>query len=217
MRLGPQRYELVRSQSGFSVMLQPAHPARGPQAWQLDLHYVPAETNPRPRPLWECEYLELCFQPFRFQTADWHNLSGFGFGSGPDLDPILFNITLGNLLDGGHRCPRQSVFSDEITVNHLGGYHFRCQFSGSVCWDDREYDLEVDDEISFTEASVNVPVNSRDPLAAARAIAQREIQLADCAGHRLATADFRERKMFFSTLNQGHSVTLLTPWREQLA
>ena len=108
MRLGQQRYELVRSQSGFSVNLADANHVRGPQAWQLDLHYVPAETNPRPRPLWECEYLELCFQPFRYQTADWRELADFG--PGPDLDPILFNITLGNLLAGG-TVARASRFS----------------------------------------------------------------------------------------------------------
>lgn len=215
MRLGPQRYDLVRSQSGFQVTLNPTNPAHGAQAWQLDLHYVPAETNPQPRPLWECEYLELCFQPFRYQTADWRKLSGFG--PGPDLDPVLFNITLGNLLAGGYSCSRQSAFPDDITITHLGGYNFRCQFSGRVCWDDREYDLEVDDEISFTEASVDVPVNARDPLAAARAIAQRDIQLTDCAGHHLTLKDCREQKMFFHSLNQGHSVTLLTPWREHLA
>ena len=80
MRLGQQRYGLVRSQSGFQVTLNPTNPAYGPQAWQLDLHYVPAETNPQPRPFWECEYLELCFQPFRYQTADWRKLSDFGPG-----------------------------------------------------------------------------------------------------------------------------------------
>ena len=215
MRLGPHSYELVRSQSGFSVNLTRANDGRGPQVWQLDLHYVPAETNPRPRPLWQNEYLELCFQPFRFHTADWRELAGFG--SGPDLDPVLFNITLGNLLAGGDSCPRQSVFPDEITITHLAGYNFRCQFSGSVVWDDREYELEVDDEISFAEATVDVPVNSRDVLAAARAIARREIQLADCAGQHVALKDCREQRMFFSSLNQGHSVTLLTPWREQPA
>ena len=217
MRLGPQRYDLVRSQSGFSVVIHDANNMRGPQAWQLDLHYVPADTNPRPRPLWEGEYLELCFQPFRFQTADWRELAGFGFGPGADLNPILFNITLGNLLAGGHSCPRQSVFPAEITITHLAGYNFRCQFSGSVVWDDREYDLEVDDEIAFAEATVDVPVNSRDVLAAARAIARRNIQLADCAGQHITLKDCGEQKMFFRSLAQGHSVTLLTPWREPSA
>lgn len=215
MRLGPQRYDLVRSQSGFSATLHDSNHVRGPQAWQLDLHYVPADTNPRPRPLWEREYLELCFQPFRFQTADWRELAGFG--PGPDLDPILFNITLGNLLAGGHSCSRQPVCPEGITVTHLAGYNFRCQFSGSVLWDDREYELELDDEIAFTEATVDVPVNARDPLAAARAIARREIQLADCAGRHISLKDCSEQRMFFKSLNQGHAVTLLTPWRESPA
>ncbi len=215
MRLGQLCYDLVLSQSGFLVTLHDSNNVRGPQAWQLDLHYVPAATNPQPRPPGECEYLELCFQPFRYHTADWRELSGFG--PGPELDPILFNITLGNLLAGGHSCPRQSVFPGEITVTHLARYNFRCQFSGSVVWDDREYDLDVDDEISFTEATVEVPVNARDPLAAARAIARREIQLADCAGQHITLKDCREQKLFFGSLNQGHSVTLQTPWREQPA
>jgi len=215
MRLGPQCYELVRSQSGFSANLTDPNDVRGSQAWQLDLHYVPAAANPRPQPLWEREYLELCFQPFRYHTPDWRDLSAFG--PGPDLDAVLFNITLGNLLAGGFRCPRQSVYPDAITITHLAGYHFRCQFEGCVLWDDREYELEVDDEISFAEVTVDVPVNARDPLAAARAIARREIQLADCAGQHIAFKDCREQKMFFRSLNQGHSVTLLTPWRESLA
>jgi hypothetical protein len=215
LRIGSNQYELVRSQSGFMVTLHDSNHVSGPQAWQLDLHYVPAETNPRPRPLWQCEYLELCFQPFRYQTADWRELSGFG--PGPDLDPVLFNITLGNLLAGGDNCPRQSVCPGEITITHLAGYHFRCQFSGSVVWDDREYEMETDDEISFTQATVDVPVNARDTLAAARAIARREIQLADCAGQHVTLKDCREQKMFFHLLSQGHSVTLLTLWREQPA
>ena len=215
MRLGPQCYEIIRSQSGFSVNLADANHVRGPQAWQLDLHYVPAATNPQPRPLWQGEYLDLCFQPFRYQTADWRELAGFG--PGPDLDPVLFNVTLGNLLAGGANGPRQSVCPDEITITHLTGYHFRCQFRGSVLWDDREYELEVDDEISFAEATVDVPVNARDPLAAARAIARREIQLADVAGHHVTLKDCCEQRMFFRSLNQGHSVTLLTPWRESPA
>ena len=136
MRLGDRHYELVRSQSGFSVSLRSAQAARGPQAWQLDLHYVPAENNPQPRKLWETEYLELCFQPFRFQTADWRELSGFG--PGPELDPILFNITLGNLLDGGDSCQRSSVFPDEISVKYLGGFRFRCHFEGRITDDGKE-------------------------------------------------------------------------------
>jgi len=211
MHLGPQRYELVRSQSGFSVNLHDANHAYGPQAWQLNLHYVPADANSKPRPSWELEYLELCFQPFRYQTADWRELSNFG--PGPDLDHVLFNITLGNLLAGGYNCPRQSVYPDDITITHLTGYNFRCQFSGSVLWDDRDYELEVDDEIAFTEATVDVPVNARDLVAAARAIARREIQLADCAGQHLTLKDCGAQKLFFKSLSQGHSVTLLTPWR----
>jgi hypothetical protein len=203
MQLGEQRYELVRSQSGFSVNLNPAGHACGPQAWQLYLHYFPAADNPQPRPHWEQEYLELCFQPFRYQTADWRELADFG--PGPDLDPILFNITLGNLLAGGVHCPRTSVFPDEISVRHLGGYHFRCQFSGRVCWGEQDLDVEVDDEISFTQANVDVPVNARDPLAAACAIAQREIKLTDCAGHHVRLADCSEKKRFFKSLNYGHA------------
>jgi hypothetical protein len=152
MRIGDRHYEFVRSQSGFSVTLEPALSVRGPQAWRLDLHYVPADRNLEARPSWELEHLELCFQPFRYQTSDWRERSNFG--PGPDLDPILFNITLGNLLDGGFSCPRHAVFPEAITINHTGGYLFRCQFEGVVTRDGQELDLELEEEVPFFEMRI---------------------------------------------------------------
>ena len=215
MRLGDRHYELVRSQSGFSVSLRSAQAARGPQAWQLDLHFVPAENNPQPRKLWETEYLELCFQPFRFQTADWRELSGFG--PGPELDPILFNITLGNLLDGGDSCQRSSVFPDEISVKYLGGFRFRCHFEGRITDDGKEKELELDEEISFAEVTVSVPINAANIEAAAQAIARREIKLTEFAGSHLTRNNCSEVKHFFRSQEHGHRATLFTPWRSELA
>ena len=215
MRLGDRHYELVRSQSGFSVTLGPAQSARGPQAWQLDLHYVPAENNPQPRALWEVEHLELCFQPFRYQTADWRELSGFG--SGPDLDPILFNITLGNLLDGGINRPRLFVCPDEFSVKPLGGFRFRCHFEGHIMDDGKEQDLELDEEISFAQAGVSVPVNAADIEAAAQAIARREIRLAEFAGSHITRNDWRKEQNAAGPVEFSHRVTLFTPWRNELA
>jgi hypothetical protein len=215
MRLGDRRYELVRSQSGFSVTLGPARSARGPQAWQLDLHYVPAENNPQLRGLWELEHLELCCQPFHYQTADWRELSGFG--PGPELDPILFNITLGNLLGGGSHHPRHSVCPDEISIKPLGGFQFRCHFEGRLTRDGQEKDLELDEEISFAQVSVSVPVNAADIEAAAQAIARREIKLTEFAGSHITRNDWRKEQNAADPIEFSHHVTLFTPWRNELA
>src|ERR1035441_7684249 len=88
MRIGDRHYEFVRSQSGFSVTLEPALSVRGPQAWRLDLHYVPADRNLEARPSWELEHLELCFQPFRYQTSDWRERPNLGPGPPFPLVPF---------------------------------------------------------------------------------------------------------------------------------
>ena len=214
LTLGAGQYELIRSQSGFSVSLSPPQTARGPQAWQLDLHYVPTDRNPEPQPLWECEHLELCCQPFHYQTDDWRGLTHFGPA---DLDPILFNITLGNLLENQPTCTRHFVTPDEFTVQHLEGYRFRCQLEGRLHRDEECLALELDDEIHFAQATISVPVNAADPIATAQGLARRAIQLTEFAGSHLTRNDWRQTQGAAGPLEFAHRVTLYTPWRQQMA
>ncbi len=215
LRLGQKHYDYVRSQSGFFVTLGEPQDTRGNQAWQLDLHFVPADTNPEPRPAWQLEYLELCFQPFGFHTADWRELDNFG--PTEPLDPVLFNITLGNLLDGGYSCPRRSVFPEECSVKYLGGYLFRVRFAGAVIGDGEDVDLELEEEAAFVQFTTDAPVNAADPVAVAQAIAKREIKLTGFTGNHITRNDWRREQKAAGPIEFAHRVTLLTPWRESLA
>jgi hypothetical protein len=50
LRIGSNHYELVRAHSGFSATVQPRTDdvLRRNQIWQLEAHYIPAETNYAP-------------------------------------------------------------------------------------------------------------------------------------------------------------------------
>lgn len=219
LRIGSNTYELVRAYSGFFVWLEGQAPPADAQDWRLELHYVPSEQNPaRPDGLWE--YLRLTLHPFRFHTPDWHELGEFGILS-PDqeLDPVLNLSSVENLLARWHHKEEVwDVAPETLVIKPSSGYLFTCELDGSL-WRTREdgEDLHLLEEIPFAEAVVTVPINTADPVKAARAFAAREIKLHEMDGNRVTPPDWRRAKDPNAPLSNSHQVVLPTPWRKSLA
>jgi hypothetical protein len=175
---------------------------------------VPAATLPT-RDDGQWEYLRLTVQPFDFQANDWRELTGFRHVGAPDeLDPDLDYCTVENLLakyDGKEETHEVSL--DEIAVKPVDDYLFNVELAGIISYRGDEENLHLVEQLPFAEAILHVPINTTDPIAAARAKVAQAIGLKEIESARVVPADWRRKKDPAAPLASNHSIALTTRWR----
>lgn len=232
LRIGERIYELVQSQSGFRVILDPSETDDfWQQRWLFDAHYVPAAGDPGPPAgaLWE--YQRILINPLWLSISHWHDLTTYHPVDHGVNGFYPFAASLENLLQSraSHDEDNRIIYPDEFRVLRREGYLFHCEFEGAVNSQKEEPSGEQDeksaepaaaefqlrDEIPFTDVTVRVPINSTDPLAAARAIAARELGLTSIGRSHLRPYNPTPRRHFRTLGTDKHTVLLETPWRDQ--
>jgi hypothetical protein len=216
LRIGHRSYELVRPVSHFHVTIGGRRREATDQQWMLDAHYVPsAEDHGRENGDWE--YLRLTIHPFGFKVSDWRELAKFGVDLQEDgvPDPVLFHTNMENLL--AHHGERRrekchAVGPGMFKARASGGYLFTCEFDGAFEDDEGEKEFTLLDEIPFGSVTVHPAINVKDPVAAGRAIAAREIKLTEFEGSHVTPPDWRRGEKADAPLDSYHHVTLRTPW-----
>ena len=221
LRIGSRSYDLVRAHSGFFLWHGLQRHVEHLQRWRMEFHYVPSDQDPgRPDATWE--YLRLSMHPHDYCLADWRDLTGFRSRSfNEELNPLLNWTSLENLLSKSwfHKEELDNPCPENLTIRWNEGYLFTCELDGFLRRSDdaEEEDFHLLDQIPFAEATVEVPINAADPVATARAILAREIKLSECASSRITPHDWRREKDPNAQLSPSHHVSILTPWRQQLA
>ena len=213
LQIGSRSYRLVRAQSGLHVRLDPTEPGMREQEWRLDAHFVPADEDTGGELEAGWEYWRLHVNPFsRFRVEDWRELAR---GSFCEDEEIFFFVDLENLMERGLRTVEErGVRIGDFRITRREGYLFTCEMEGTVAGETdgaAEEEFRMEAEIPFATVWVQVPLNAGDPVAAARAIAARELKLGSVARHALRRYD-PERAGGYPRTNGKHSVTLETPW-----
>ena len=211
LRIGSRQYEIVRAQSGIAVELPQNDRWQRTQLWRLDAHYVPCEFNSGPLVAGQWEYLRVFLQTHSFAVKDWREFSTI---EEDDLPPM--GATLENLLANERVDKVWNIVIDRLEVKPVRDYLFHCKFEGVLEYDGNEENLELADDIPFTDVSLRVPINAADSVAAAQAMAARAIGPVEVSGSRVTPHDWRIREKAAGPLENGHSVTLETPWRNYL-
>ncbi len=186
LQIGPRSYDLVRGQSGFHLILDPSETSDfWQQRWLFHAHYVPNEADPGPASLpapWE--YLHLMINPLWLSLTDWRDLTTY---NPTDHDVGGFypcSATLSNLI-GTQRDGGETIDPGEFRIIRRQGYLFTCEFEGEIDSETPEETgeehLQLRDEIPFASITVRVPINSADPVTAARATAARALGLTEVA------------------------------------
>ncbi|HEY3663365.1 MAG TPA: hypothetical protein VGL24_09465, partial [Chthoniobacterales bacterium] len=187
LTLGSRSFRLVRPQSGFHVTLGDRQDlAVGDQWWRFEAHYVPADDDRGPGPVDTWEYWRLMISPMLFQTNDWRLLTEYAISEPADF-PFPAGSAENLLGGGGSRADALMLRPGELRVLRRDGFLFTCEFEGEIDLPagheggEEPVEFRLLDEIPFAGVSVHVPVNSADPVKAARALAAREIGLGETA------------------------------------
>lgn len=221
LQIGERTYDLVRNQSGFHLILDPGETSDfWQQRWSFDAHYIPSDTDPGPPPEAPWEYLRLSIQPLWLNLKDWRDLTTY--------NPTDYNVggfypasvTLENLLISSHlQGSNRPIDPGEFLIIQRNGYLFTCEFEGEIDLETpegtKEEHLQLRDEIPFATITVRVPINSADPVTAARAIAARELTFAEIARTHLTPYDSATAIRSRTLGRDKHNVLLETPWRSQ--
>ncbi len=219
LRIGFNHYELVRVHSGFSVTLtnKSDDAIKREQVWDLEAHYVPSEFRHTPREDGRPEYLRLSLRSEDYHVADWRELSGFGLDT--EDDSWFCWAKLENLIAGfPYKAENWRVIPGWLEVKRAGDCLFHCEFFGCrKLADGTEEELEFKDELPFREVTAYVPINAADPLAKAKEMAARMLQLTDIAQSRVQAYDPAKNSYLSLRINSHHCVTLQTPWRQEHA
>lgn len=222
LQIGSRTYQLVRSQSGLHVRLDPSTGGLWQQVWRFEAHFVPADEDAGPALDGSWEYWRLSVNPMGFyRTTDWRDLAQFVFAEDSVADQVTFNGNIENLIHLGVGSNElRDVFTGDFRFIRREGYLFTCEFDGEISAgkdDDAESvtgEFRMMVEIPFVEATVAVPLNAGDVLATAKGIAAREIGLHEMA--RTLVRPYDPKAWVPRSASRGtHHVTLETPWRVQ--
>lgn len=135
-----------------------------------------------------------------------------------------YAFSLENLLaerQGGPSGNVRTVYPGEFSILRREGYLFHCEFAGEIDPEGEERnddtereELTLRDAIPFASVTVRVPINSSDPVAAARALAARELHLTETRRACLRPYDPKTKFHSRTLGTDRHSVLLETPWRQ---
>ena len=189
------------------------------QVWRWEGQYVPDDADPGPAEFWQHEYWRVAVHPMSgLQVGDWRELAAGSLLE--EHDNRLFWPSFDNLLASpGEKSERAARMGDFVVLRRVR-YGFICQVDGDVeCGEEKDVASEpvrehwaLLDEFPLVSVEVGVPLNAADPVAAARAIAAREIGLTESVRATLRLYDPKGWVARFE--GQGkHTVTLETPWR----
>jgi hypothetical protein len=218
LRIGTNEYELVRVQSGFAVTLHSpdVDVLKRNQVWELVAHYAPHENRYTLRADGEPEFLRVVLQSEEYAVKDWRKLSGLGLDQ--EGDHWFGHAWIENLLVGHYDKEQWSLVPGWLDVELKHDYLFHCEFDGSrKLADGTEEDMEFKDDLPFKEVTAYAPINTADPVAAARAMAARTVGLTEFAESRVQPYDPQRKSHLSIRVNTHHIVTLQTPWRQHLA
>jgi hypothetical protein len=220
MRIGDRSFELVRGVSQFRVSIGGRKKKENEQAWMLDAHYVPSAED-YGREDGQPEYFRLTIHPFQFTVSDWRELSQLSEVHQEEhgKDPWLFHTDIENLVAKGRTSDEHlyMVAPGEFKCRHAGGYFFTCEFDGVFKDDEGEKEFTLLDQIPFGQVMLHPAINVKDPVAAGRVIAAREIKLTEFDQTRVTPPHWRREKYPEepnAPLDSYHYVTLRTPWRQ---
>ncbi len=201
--LAHRRYRLVRSQSGFHCVINPLTGQSWSQVWRIEAHFVPDDDDPGPPPWQVWEYLRLAINPLAFlQVKHWHELERIDFLADDDG---LFFMSLENLI-AGRSAPVLDVAVSEFRTIGRDGLNLTLEMEGEVVAPSEEEKAKRPGEhgipvgefklfaaLPLSSLVVAVPINSADPLAAAKGIAQRELGLSQIRAGKVKSFDPNRR------------------------
>lgn len=222
LRIGPRVFDLVRTQSGFHVTLDPQGAPRERQQWRVEAHFVPAEDDPGEDWAGDAygawEYWRLCVNLIMgFSVSHWHDLERASFMEDADGTEILCFPTWQNLIHlGASENQAQEVALGELRSIKREGLLFTVELDGEILAKKGETvhgDFSTMIELPLATARIAVPLNATDPLATAKAIAKRELGLTSFSRHRLRLHDPERPLSLKPHRNSKHWVTLETAWR----
>lgn len=219
LRIGNNRYQIVEMNSSLSVSLYPPGESAfsRQQVWELDAHFVPADTGYTPPSDDQPEYFQLWMRAENYQVKDFRKISNFGLHDESD-NPLLL-ATLHNRLAGNPS--EELAFSlDEFTLQQserLDDTDTEFLFDLHVKGvrrlpDGSELQLAVDTILPFKRITAYVPLNAPDPVKAAKAMAKKLLKLDQFAGSRVTPYNPAHYTSLISHINSHHVVTLQTPW-----
>lgn len=214
LQIGSNYYGIVESHSQVSVTLYPPGDSVGgrQQVWQLKANFAPDGVDYAPPSPGTDEYLELFLRPEFYQVQDWRKVVDFDYEA-EDSDPLMFTSLTNRLAEGSE--PKElPITVDDLTLKHVGDFVFEWKLDGvRELPDGTEQKLKVREMLSFKEVVAYVPLNAADPVAAAKAMAAKAIQLKEFGGHRVTPYDPNRPTRLKSLINSHHVVTLQTDWR----
>ncbi len=217
LTFGARSYRLVTPQSGFHVTLgEPSDLVVGHQWWTFDAQYVPEDGDAGPPPGEVGEHWQLTLAPMNFETQDWQRLIDYVIDDDQPLHPFPQFAT--NLLDS--RGSSRQMYPGDFKIVRREGYFFHCEFEGEIVRPAAESgapehvdEFTLRDAFPFRRVTVHLPVNSPDPVKAARAIAARDLALLETTERTTVSPYDPARGRIPRVLGPGrHSVTLEPPW-----
>ncbi|MEO6787222.1 MAG: hypothetical protein ABI318_13910 [Chthoniobacteraceae bacterium] len=222
LQIGSRIYQPVLTPSGFHVSLDPVEQGLWRHVWRLDAHFVPADEDYGSGADAHWEYWRFFVNPLgSFTTRDWRELVRDTFLENEAGHRELCLASLENLINPYYTGKQEmEVLLGELRVIRRDGYLFTVEADGEVergkDHDERvPYgDFRLRAEIPFASVTVEVPLNAGDPLAAAKAIAAREIQLTEFGRTDVLLYDPAIRRTWRPERSGKHTVTLEVPWRE---
>lgn len=173
LKIGNEKHEVIENLTGMSAMLDPALSGWQRQMWRMELGFMPLPGRSLP---WDPPQIwQIVVYPIGFLTVtDWRDLAGRDWFEG-DM-PIM--TSLENRCAGG-RGHIHSVNVGDCVAVRRNGKVFTLELDGEVetaeGYDGPTGELQGLIEMPFSSIKVSVPANARDPVAAARALAAREL------------------------------------------
>ncbi len=200
-------------------MIDPLAAAWKRHVWRMDLAFVPGDEDAGPPPWARHEMWRMHVGPIMgLRLEDWREWENLALFENEDVLPII-GATMENL------CSRSlnphSVEIHDCRFLKREGYGFICQMEGEV-FPPEDGSADEDGvagefrllmEIPFVSVEIAVPVNATDPLAAGRALAEREIRLRDSARSKVTPFDPERAAGAFGHHYNKHTVRLETTWR----
>lgn len=214
LKIGANSYQIVEPQSSLSVTLYPPGDLAGnqQQVWQLTANFVPDGVDYTPPTPWTDEHLELLMRADFYQVKDWRKLSGFGFED-ENTDALVLPALTNRLAERSES--KELPFSlMDMSLKYEDDFVFHCELDGvHPLPDGKEVELKLQEMLSFKEVVAYVPINSADPVAAAKAMATKFLNLKEFGGHRVTPYDPNRPTRVSTHRNSHHIVTLETAWR----